>query len=157
MSLTVRRGWIYRAASEEILENVLFIDPPLLLETASIGLLVFTVCNKYIQDGSDCEVILVYFKTVEQTTVFPSGSIWQNWCCTFGPCRVSSSFSDTVIFADISLRMVPGISPFLPHAVACHPAPGWLPALWIGPDQHSVFNTINEGSEGQNYSVHVDI
>lgn len=53
--------------------------------------------------------------------------------------------------------MVPEISPSLPRAVACHPAPGWLPASWIGPDQHSVFNTGNEGSEGQNYSLHVDI
>lgn len=112
------------------------------------------MCNKYIQDSSDCDVTLVYLRA-DRSVSFRIRL--PGWCCTFGPCTVSSSFSDTVIFTDISLRMVPGISPFLPRAVACRPAPCWLPASWIGPDQHSVFNTVNEGSEGQNFSVHADI
>lgn len=67
------------------------------------------------------------------------------------------SVQQRFIFADISLWMVPGISPFPPHCVACHPALGRLPASWSVPDQYGVSNSVNEGSEGQNYRLHVDI
>lgn len=81
----------------------------------------------------------------------------QNYICpTFGVTQ-HFSHSHLSIFSDILVRMVPQICPVSPHAVACHPALGWLPASWIGPDPHSVFNSVNEGSEGENYSLHVDI
>ena len=81
----------------------------------------------------------------------------QNYICPSFGVQQHFSHNHLSIFSDILVRMVPGISPLSPHALACHPALGWLPSSWIGPDQHSVFNSVNEGSEGQNYSLHVDI
>lgn len=73
-------------------------------------------------------------------------------CCASGLNPVSSGVCHTVtaFFTHISLRTVPGISRPPIHASS----PGLAPNLL---DQHSVFYSVNEGSDGQNYSPYVDI